>query len=57
MNASAHHFPIAQIGEALPCHVQFRCHLRCLGRQVAHLHFERIPFHLQGIARALWSGL
>jgi hypothetical protein len=32
---------------------QIVCHLRCLLRQLVHLHLDRVPFHIGGIARAL----
>jgi hypothetical protein len=35
--------------------MQIRCHLLCVRRQVSELHFDRIPFHVFGILRAIGS--
>jgi hypothetical protein len=41
--------------EPLGRRAQIRCHLLCASVQLAHLHFERLPFHLLGILRAVGS--
>lgn len=39
----------------LPRFQQIRCHLICSGRQLSHGHLTRLPFHLRGIARAVFG--
>jgi hypothetical protein len=34
---------------------QIRCHLFCLRKQLLGLHFNRLPFHMLGIFRAIGS--
>lgn len=40
---------------ALEREAQIRCHLLCVRKQLSRLHFNRIPFHLLGILRAMGS--
>ena len=46
-----------QFGTAapLPRLQQIRCHLICSGRQLTHGHLNRLPFHLRGLARAVFG--
>jgi len=39
--------------EVLERSTQIRCHLLCARRQLSRLHFNRIPFHVLGILRAI----
>lgn len=39
--------------EVLQRSLQIRCHLLCAGRQISRFRFERIPFHVLGILRAI----
>ncbi len=39
--------------EVLEKRIQSRCHLVCVGRQLSRLSFNRIPFHVLGILRAI----
>jgi hypothetical protein len=39
--------------EVLEKGIQIRCHLVCVGRQLSRLNFNRIPFHVLGILRAI----
>ena len=39
--------------EVLQKSSQIRCHLLCVRRQLSRFHFDRIPFHVHGILRAI----